>query len=91
VSNTNFSTTIKIYVQWSLQPEVLMTLLSNYNIMASPKKEVAVKKKFENVQLLNKKYIIHNRSALHELEIPYSKENYAHVTHDPTERNQGVV
>lgn len=47
-----------------------MTLLSNYNIMASPKKEVAVKKSFENAQVLNKKFIIHNRSALHELEIP---------------------
>jgi hypothetical protein len=45
----------------------------------------------DNLQLLVKKVIIHNPSALHKRQIPESKENYAHGTLCPTEHNQRAV
>ena len=43
------------------------------------------------LQLLVKKFSIHNLNPPYERGILELKDNYAHVIHDPVKRNQGVV
>ena len=48
-------------------------------------------KNFDNLQLFVKMFTMHNMSAPYKWGIPVLKDSYAHVIHDPIERNQGVV
>ena len=72
-------------------------LKGQHNILKQPhdgllwKKVRAIKKYYDNLQLLVKKFVVHILSAPNQQETPQWTENYAHVIHGPTEHNQRVV